>query len=637
MPSRILTAFALGICLTGALAAGACLTAAPASSTDKLNTKIDLPPIHDAAGRHVQLPEAKATVVMFLSFDCPVSNSYAASLAELAKEYAPKGVTFIGLCPTDAAAAEVANQAKDFPIGFPVYKDERLAVADVLKARTTPEAFVLDRHHILRYRGRVDNGYYARLKKSPQVTSHDLRNALDDLLAGKPVREPATPSVGCAIVRERPAAAANAPVTYHRDVEPIVQKNCQGCHRPGEVGPFALMTYKQAANWASDIKEYTQSHKMPPWKPVDGPAFAHERRLTDRDIATLAAWVDAGCPEGDPNDAPPPAQFPRGWQLGPPDLVLSVPEEFTVGPSGTDLFRCFVLPTGLTEDKNVTAFEVRPGNPRVVHHTLNFLDTTGAARALQKQQQAKDEEAEGLQDYGPGYSVRMGAGIRPSGVIGGWAPGQMPRHLPDGLGYYLPKDSDIVLQVHYHRTGRVEKDRTQIGLYFAKKPVTHAMQSAVVGPTPAGMLTFFIPANAEHHVFKGRAWATADCTLYSVMPHMHLIGREIKVTMTPPEGPTRTLVAIKDWDYNWQETYFFKEPIRVREGTRFDVEAVYDNSRKNPNNPSDPPRPVFFGEQTTNEMCFGFLGVTGDKPGRVRFSTRPPAPPDGAEGGVGGN
>ena len=322
-------------------------------------------PIRDKAGKPVILPGGRATVIVFISFDCPVSNSYVGPLTDLAKEYAPKGVTVIGLCPTDASAAEIEKQATEFRTGFSVYRDDQLAAADVLKAATTPEAFVLDRHGILRYRGRIDNGYYARLKKNPQVTSHDLKNALDDILAGSPVRLPATPSIGCPIVRARPTPVANARVTYHRDVAPILQAHCQGCHRPGEVGPFSLSSYQQAANWASDIKEFTGSRRMPPWKPAEAAhPFAADRRLSERDIDTLAAWVGAGSPEGDPHDAPPPAKFVSGWQLGPPDLVLTVPSEFTIGASGSDLFRCYPLPTGLTEDRYVIAYEVRPGNSR---------------------------------------------------------------------------------------------------------------------------------------------------------------------------------------------------------------------------------------------------------------------------------
>jgi thiol-disulfide isomerase/thioredoxin/mono/diheme cytochrome c family protein len=620
MPTRLLLAsFAVvSLAILGPLTP----PRSPASEPDvtKLNTKIDNLHLRDSSGKPVTLPETKATVVAFLSFECPVSNSYAAPLAELAREYGPKGVSFIGLVPGDTPPIEVEKQAKEFRFGFPVYKDDGFAAADALKAATTPEVFVLDRHSMLRYRGRIDNGYQARLRKNPQVTSHDLKNALDDLLAGKPVRTPATPSVGCPIVRERPAPVANAAVTYHRDVAPIMQAHCQTCHRAGEVGPFSLTSYKQAVNWAADIKDYTGDRRMPPWKPAEAShAFADDRRLSDKDIATLAAWVDAGMPEGDPKDAPPPAKFINGWQLGPPDLILTPPTDFTVGPSGTDLFRCYALPTGLHEDKYVVAYEVRPGNPRVVHHTLNFIDTSGRGRTLERDQQDKDKDAAELPDHGPGYSRRMGVGFLPRGGIGGWAPGQQPHVVPDGVGFYLPKNSDLVIQVHYHRTGRVESDRTQVGLYFAKKPVERTIEPVVISPKLGNVLNFLIPPGVQEYPIKGSIWLAEDCTVYSVMPHMHLIGRRIKVTMTPPGGQPETLISIKDWDYNWQETYYFKEPFRVKAGTRFDIEGVYDNSRNNPFNPSDPPQMVRFGEQTTNEMCFGFLQTSGDKPGPVRW------------------
>ncbi|HEX4591006.1 MAG TPA: redoxin domain-containing protein, partial [Gemmataceae bacterium] len=496
----------------------------PSPDLSKLNTKIESLSLHDAAGRPVKLPEAKATVVVFISFDCPVSNSYVAPLSDLAKEYSAKGVTMIGVCPSDAAAADVEKQAKEFRFGFPVYKDVGYVATDALKAATTPEVFLLDRHFILRYRGRIDNGYYARLKKNPQVTSYDLKNAIDELLAGKPIRQPATPSVGCPIVRERLAAPANAAVTYYRDVAPILQARCQSCHRPGEVGPFSLSNYKEALKWAGDIKDFTQDRRMPPWKPAEAAhAFAGERRLSDKEIATLAVWVDGGAAEGDPKDAPAPATFVSGWQLGPPDLILTAPADFTIGPSGTDLFRCYALPTGLTVDKYVVAYEVRPGNRRVVHHTLNFIDTSGRGRALEHEQQEKDKDAADLADHGPGYSRRMGVGFLPRGGIGGWAPGQQPHVVPDGVGFKLPRDSDIVLQVHYHRTGRVESDRTQIGLYFAKKPVEHTIEPVVISPGIRNPLNFFIPRGVEKYPIKGSIWLADDCTIYSVMPHMHLI------------------------------------------------------------------------------------------------------------------
>jgi peroxiredoxin len=585
---------------------------------DKLNKKIDNVTLKDAAGKThslYDLKDKKAIVVVFLSFECPVSTSYSSHLAELAKTYRDKQVAFVAVNSSDDGdAAHVAKRAEEYKLPFPVFKDDNFRAADAFKAATVPSAFVLDRNFVLRYRGRIDNGYYARLKKNGRVTRPDLRQALDEVLAGKPVAAPATKPIGCAIVRERKTRKDGA-VTFYRDVLPIVQKNCQECHRPGAVGPFALMTYKQAVNWADDIKEYVQERKMPPWKPVEGPAFHNERKLSDKDIRTLAAWVDGGTPEGDPRDAPPPRRFVEGWRLGKPDLVLTVPEEMIVGPSGPDLFRCFVLPTGLGEDKFVTAVEVRPSNSRIVHHTLNFFDASGKGRELEKEERDKQDDKQA--DRGPGYTAAMGLGFRPAagkvGGLGGWAPGNLPHQLPKGYGYFLPKGSDVIVQVHYHRNGRVEKDRTSIGLYFAKDGQTKRWKGMVL----PGRFLVIPPGNAHFRV-QGGMEVLQECTLYSVMPHVHVLGREIKVTLTPPEGKKTTLVAIKDWEYNWQETYWFKEPIRVKPGTRLEVEAVYDNSDKNPNNPFSPPRWVKFGEQTTDEMCYVFFGASAETPGGIK-------------------
>ncbi|HEY7428157.1 MAG TPA: redoxin domain-containing protein [Gemmataceae bacterium] len=597
--------------------AGAYVHADTELAVDKLNKKIENVALPNAKGELrslYDLKDKKAIVVVFLSFECPVSTSYVPILAELAKSSRDKQIAFVAVNSSDEGdAAQLAQKAAEYKLPFPVVRDEHFRAADAFKADVVPSAFVLDGNFVLRYRGRIDNGYRARLKKNGRVTRFDLRQALEEVLAGKTVTEPATKPIGCSIVRERRTHKDGA-VTYYRDVLPILQENCQGCHRPGAVGPFALMNYKQAVNWADDIKEYTQERKMPPWKPVEGPAFHNERKLSAKDIRTLAAWVDDGTPEGDTKDAPPPRKFVEGWQLGQPDLVLTVPEEMTIGPSGPDLFRCFVLPTNLTEDKYVTAVEVRPGNNRVVHHSLNFWNTSGKGRELEKEERLKEKKGP---DHGPGYSVAMGLGFLPRadtvGGVGGWAPGQMVRPLPDGYGYFLPKGSDIILQLHYHRNGRVEKDRTSIGLYFAKGGAAKRWKGMVI---PGRFLV--IPPGNEHFRVQGGLEVQQKCRLYSVMPHMHMLGREVKVTLTPPDGSPTTLVAIKDWDYNWQETYFLKKPIDLEPGTRLQVEAIYDNSKKNPNNPSNPPRWVKFGEQTTDEMCYIFLGATSDTPGRIK-------------------
>jgi hypothetical protein len=574
----------------------------------KLGTKITNVTLTRPDGKATTLhdfKDRKAIVVVFLNFECPVSNGSLSPLAALARIYGPKGVAFVGVC-CGADAAGVAGQAKEFQPGLPVYTDEKFAANQAFKAEVTPEAFLLDPNFVLRYRGRIDNSYAARLKKNLAVTSHDLKDALDELLAGKPITVPLTKAIGCPIALDK-ISKKDGKITYYRDVLPILQNHCQSCHRPGEVGPFALMTYAQAVNWASDIKDYTQSRQMPPWKINAGVSFRNERMLSDRDITTLAAWVDDGAPEGDLRQAPPPKEFAEGWILGEPDLILEAKEDFIIGPGGRDLYRCFVLPTGLTEDRFVAAYQVKPGNPRIVHHTLNFIDTSGRGRQLEAAGQKKEKERKRAEyDVGPGYSQSMGIGFLPSGNIGGWAPGQQPYRLPDGYGWRLPKSSDIVLQVHYHRDGRVEKDRTRIGFYFVKK-------SSEVKPFKGGVLSgpfLVIPPNESQYKVTGTAKVVEDCTIYSIMPHMHLLGRSIKVTMKPPGGAAQALLLIQDWDYNWQESYFLHEPLHLKGGTVLEVEAIYDNSANNPNNPNRPPRFVIFGEQTTNEMCFVFFGVT---------------------------
>ena len=590
-------------------------TSAEPQGTNNIGKKIANLTFSAADGTTTQLYDLKgkkAIVLVFMSFDCPVSQSYMQPLAEMSNELEKQGVSFIGLTEIqDESPADVAKHAKEWKLPFPVVLDQKFAAADAVAAQFTPEVFVLDGNYVLRYRGRIDNTYYARLKKNMEVTEYELRQALGEIVSGRPVSNAVTEAVGCPISRPVTVTAKAASVTYHKDVLPILQRSCQECHRPGAVGPFSLMNYRQAVNWATDIKEFTQSRRMPPWKVSEGLPFHNERSLSASDISILAAWVDSGTPEGDPKEAPPPVQFHDSWRLGTPDLVLTLSDEFQVGPTGNDIFRCFVLPTELGEDKFVEAIEVRPGNPRIVHHALLFIDPAGQGRKLELQQRdkpAKDLHPGNELDKGPGYSSGMGVGFLPTGSLGGWAPGNLPRALPEGTGIRLPKGSDVVMQMHYHRNGRLEKDRTSVGLYFSKKPVDKPFQGGVMTG-----LFLIIPANNEKFAVKGISHVTEEMVLHDIMPHMHMLGKEVKVTMTPPDGKATLLFHIKEWDYNWQETYYFKEPLTLKAGTRLDLEAVYDNSSKNPSNPFNPPRNVTFGEQTFNEMCFVFLGGTSGR------------------------
>jgi hypothetical protein len=401
------------------------------------------------------------------------------------------------------------------------------------------------------------------------------------------------------------SAFAEAP-TYHREVSRILQRSCQDCHRPGQVAPFSLLTYDQARKRADDLAAVTHDRRMPPWhaSTTEGGPFRDPRVLPDADIATIAAWAKAGAPEGDPKDAPQPRAFASGWQLGEPDLVLTMPRPYELGPEGADEHRVFVIPTGLTEGKWVTAIDYKPGNPRIVHHALGAFDLKKRGRIL--------DEA----DPRPGYKVFGGFGFTPDGGMSGWSPGHGATVSPEGVGRYLPAGADFILQVHYHRDGKAEVDSTQVGLYFARRPVDKEQRAAVVSPPPGRLIivpALRIPAGSNNHEVTGSLTLDGeDRHLIGITPHMHWLGKDFLLTATFPDGSKRTLIKIDRWDFNWQDLYDLAEPIAMPKGTKVEMVAHFDNSAANPSNPSRPPVNVGWGEQTTDEMCLGFLYLTRD-------------------------
>ena len=266
-----------------------------------------------------------------------------------------------------------------------------------------------------------------------------------------------------------------------------------------------------------------------------------------------------------------------------------------MGAEGDDIYRCFVVPSNFAEDRWVSAMEVRPGNSLVVHHVIVYLDTSGQAR--------KKDAA----DAGPGYTSFGGPGFTPVGTLGGWAPGNFPRRLPQGIGSRLPKGADIVLQVHYHRSGKEEIDRTKIGLYFCEGPVDKELHIL-----PLAQPDLNIPPGEKNYEAKASFTSPIDATVLSIAPHMHLLARDMTVWATLPDGTKKKLVRVPDWDFNWQTSYVFKEPVKIPAGSTLSLVAHYDNSTDNPRNPSNPPRLTTWGEETRDEMCIAFFGFTLD-------------------------
>ena len=534
----------------------------------------------------------KATVYVFLSTQCMVSKLYAPRLNSLARDYGKRGVVVIGVFSNiQEGQAEVAAFAKSHAFAFPVVRDGDASLAAKYGATMTPQAFVVDASGQTVYQGRIDDNADTTL-----VHHHDLAAALDAVLAGRPVLHPKLAAFGC-ILRRPAEKIASSQITYAHDVAPILQRNCETCHRAGQIGPMPLTNYTQASAWRGDIKRWTSDRQMPPWKADPGAGdFQDSRRLSDHDVATLAKWADAGAPEGDAKDLPAPPHFRDGWPLGQPDLVLQPSRPYHLEADGSDVYRCYVIPTDFTHDRYVSAVDVQPGNRSIVHHVIAFIDGTGASANLEGHEKE------------PGYTSFGGVGFTPTGSLGGWAPGMTAHALPDGVATEVPAGARIVLQVHYHKDGKPETDFSRIGLYFTKTVVQKTLH---IIPIIHGL---DIPAGDSHYtVTTLGAPSPVDFHLLAVTPHMHLLGRAMKLTAILPDNRQVPLISVSDWDFNWQATYFYKKPIAFPKGTRVMMTATYDNSSRNPRNPNSPPKETTWGEQTTDEMCIAFLHYTLDR------------------------
>jgi hypothetical protein len=335
---------------------------------------------------------------------------------------------------------------------------------------------------------------------------------------------------------------------------------------------------------------------MPPWKASRqvGVRFKHDRSLSGKDIATIVAWSEGGTPEGSRADLPPPRKFVDEWTMeGGPDLVVDIGTDYPVPAKGDDIYRCFVVPTSLPKDMYISGIEYRPGNPRVVHHVLAYVETNGEARK-------KDAE-----DSAPGYMCFSGPGVDVQGDLGGWAPGSRPSILEDGIGRSLPRNADIVIQVHYHPSGKPEVDRTRIGLRFSRQPVRQILHwNGAANPDMK------LPKGESNVEIKASWRVPVDVIAHAVAPHMHMLGRDMLMSVEFPDGRSQDLIKIDDWDFNWQSAYDLEQPIELPKGSVVKVVAHYDNSEANPRNPSKPPVDVAWGEATTDEMCIGFIALT---------------------------
>jgi thioredoxin-like negative regulator of GroEL len=370
-------------------------------------------------------------------------------------------------------------------------------------------------------------------------------------------------------------------------------EQCIGCHRVGGVAPFPLAEYRQVKKRAKQIAQVTARHYMPPWLPEPAYGdFEGERRLSEAQIATLQRWLKAGAPEGRAADFKAVPVWNNDWHLGKPDLIIAMPEAYTLPAEGGDVYQNFVIENVVATNRYIRAAEIRPGNLRVVHHVALLLDTTGSARLRARGQQE------------PGFpGMHAGRGVsRPEGHLVTWQPGKRIMPEPAGTAWLLPAGADVILQMHMRPGGKPEKVQGEVGLYFAEQRPARESFTALIR-----VADLSIPAGATDHPVESGYTLPVDVDLIGIFPHLHYLGKEVHAWAERPDGNREELLFIRQWDFNWQGDYHYRQPLFLPRGTKIRLRYTYDNSRGNIRNPNDPPKAVMYGPATSDEMSDLFL------------------------------
>ena len=532
-----------------------------------------------AQGKVVELstePEWKATVVCFLGAECPLARLYGPKLNEMQAAYAAQGVRFIGVNSNQQDSLEDVKQyVKRYEISFPMAKDYNNEVADRFHAVRTPEVFVLDQQLTVRYRGRIDNQYLPGISRA-ETTTHDLKNALDQLLAGKPIEVSETKPNGCFIGRVKQNEVTTK-LTFCKEVAGVLHRHCVECHRTGEIAPFSLTDYDEVRGWADTMLETIEDGRMPPWhaSPKYG-HYANARFMPEKDKEILREWVAGGMPYGDIKDLPDLPKFREGWHLPRvPDVVYEMRKRpFVVPKEGVVEYQYFVVDPGFKEDKWITGAQVLPGNRSVVHHAIVFIRPPD------------------------------GADFRGIGWLTAYVPGQRISMLPPGRARKVPAGSKLVFQMHYTPTGSVAEDISKVGLIFGKdEEISHEVFT-LIGIDQE----FEIPPHASDFPVSAKVRRIPPhAELLAIAPHMHLRGKSFRL-FTKQDKKKEILLDVPNYDFNWQHIYELSKPMSLDKVDGLEFTVKFDNSKDNPFNP-DPNEYVTWGDQTWEEMAIAFFEV----------------------------
>ena len=576
----------LAIAALAAAAVGGTVLAAESSPIGK---QVENFTARDFRGKLTSLADfsaSKAVVIAFLGTECPLAKRYAPRLVELAAEYKDRGVAFIAIDSNQQdAITDLTHFAQENKIEFPLLKDAGNVIADQLGAIRTPEVFLLDADRKVRYWGRIDDQYgfqskgVAFQREAPE--HRDLAVAVDELLAGKPVSQAIVASQGCRIGRVRQPVASSE-VTYSKHIAPILNANCVFCHREGQIAPFPLTSYEESVGWAEMMREVVEEQRMPPWHadPEIG-HFSNDARLSDADKQLIYKWVENGARGRSEGFARARPEFATGWQISKPDSVIYMADEaYDVPASGTVEYQRFVVDPKWDEDKWIKAMECIPGNPAVVHHVIVYL-------------------------VPPGVTPSGQAGRLRTNWLGAFAPGLRPQPLDEGLGRYVQKGTKLLFEVHYTPNGTAQKDRSYVGFVFAD-PKTVKKEVAVQN---AGNFTFKIPPGDPNYQVESEFVFRQNTLLLTISPHMHVRGKDFLYELIYPDGKREKILWVPRYDFGWQTTYQLDKPMLLPAGTKMHCTAHFDNSADNRANP-DPSKEVSWGEQTWEEMMFGWFEMS---------------------------
>jgi peroxiredoxin len=538
----------------------------------------------DYHGKYFELKraDAKVVVLFFTGNGCPIARQSISKLRALRRKFADKGVAVWMINSNSQDDREsIAAEANEFNIGsLPVLTDDLQGVARHLGVKRTGETFAIStKDWTVFYRGAIDDQLVEGAQK-PKPAEKYVENAIEQFLTGSAVSIPKTTAKGCLIHFEIDPLKETEPVSYAKQIAPLLESKCVNCHSTGNIGSWGMSNYKKVKGMSDMIQEVVLAKRMPPWHPDPHfGKFQNDRSLTAPETRTLLRWIEQGAPRGEGEDPLPEACSKAAqnseWRLGKPDFVVGLPQPQEIPANGVLEYRYVDAEFEMPEDAWVRAAVIRPDNRKVVHHVIARITYPKGAKG-------KPEEEV---------------------FFTSWAPGNTSPRCPEGTGKFVPKGAKFNFELHYNTIGKAETDRSELGLYLMKEPPKMVLETRTVETKD-----FSIPPSEPDAKSFCLYHFKQDTLIYDLIPHMHLRGSWFKYEALYADGKRETLLSVPHYDFNWQTEYRLAEPKRVPAGTWLLCTGGHDNSARNPLNP-DPTKRVKYGLQSFEEMFMGFMNV----------------------------